>query len=189
MNFSTDRENCGFFDKSQFQQPKLERCYGVVAPLQDFIVVRLINLQLCQNSIYNCSFNVSLLETLQGSRLLFHNDIQVIYFLLAVTAFVTRASPWRLHSAYWSCCLPSSLRSSLWSSTLANLGEDRQTGKPTPTITQGWLFFQSSGLICGWLRIARSSTLMSYFKALWNQGTRQQIKQERIELRTYFNLV
>ena len=34
-----------------------------------------------------------LLETLQGSRLLFHNDIQVIYFLLAVTAFVTGASP------------------------------------------------------------------------------------------------
>ena len=100
MNFSADRENFGFFDKSPIQQPKLERCYGVVAPLQDFIVVRLITLQLCQNSIYNCSFNVSLLETLQGSRLLFHNDIQVIYFLLAVTAFVTRASPWRLHSAY-----------------------------------------------------------------------------------------
>ena len=80
----------------RWESPKLERC--LVAVLQDFIVVRLINLQLCQN-IYNCSFNVRclLLETLQGSRLLFHNDIQVIYFLLAVTAFVTRASPWRLH--------------------------------------------------------------------------------------------
>ena len=41
---------------------------------------------------YNCSFQRLLpspRRSLQGSRLLFHNDIQVIYFLLAAVAFVT----------------------------------------------------------------------------------------------------
>lgn len=146
----------------RWESPKLERC--LVAVLQDFIVVRLINLQLCQN-IYNCSFNVRclLLETLQGSRLLFHNDIQVIYFLLAVTAFVTRASPWRLHSAY-SATIIIEIIIMIINSSKSWVGRTQHQHCRVD-------FFPviRPNLRVASLRIARSSTLMSYFKALWNQ--------------------